>query len=307
MKYDFISVMDRRGKDALAVDGIGKTVWGYEPALPEEGFDIIPMWVADMNFPTAPAITEAISERLSHPAFGYFEPRKEYFDSVISWQERRNGVRNLTPEAIGYENGVLGGVLSALNTFCSRGDSVLLHSPTYIGFSGALKNNGFRMVFSPLKQDDSGIWRMDLADMEKKIRQEHIHAFLFCSPHNPTGRVWDPEELSGLSALLEKYEVRIVSDEIWSDLILGDKPHIPFQSVSAYTRKNTVALYAPSKTFNLAGLIGSYHIIYDRVLRERVEKESSLCSYNEMNVLSMYALIGAYSHGGEEWLEELLA
>ncbi|HIT30892.1 MAG TPA: aminotransferase class I/II-fold pyridoxal phosphate-dependent enzyme [Candidatus Scatomorpha stercoravium] len=306
MKYDFTSMIDRRGHDAVAVEGIGGRFWGNEPAAPHEGFDAIPMWVADMNFATVPTIPEAIIERAKHPLYGYFAPRDEYFDSIIRWQERRNGVRGLEREHIGYENGVLGGVVSALNAVCSKGDAVLLHSPTYIGFTGSLGNNGYKMVHSELVRDENGVWRMDFEDMERKIRENRIHAAVFCSPHNPTGRVWERWEIERFMALCEKYDVFVVSDEIWSDIILAGSKHIPTQSVSEDARNRTVALYAPSKTFNLAGLIGSYHIIYGRWLRERVEKESSLPHYNDMNVLSMHALIGAYRPEGYEWLDELL-
>lgn len=300
MKYDFTSILDRRGRDALAVDAVGSMM----PA-PREGFDVIPMWVADMNFPALPSIQQAVIERTKHPAFGYFEPSDEYFDAIIRWQERRNGVTGLTRECIGYENGVLGGVISALNVFCSRGDKVLLHSPTYIGFTGSLSNNGYQIVHSPLVQDAEGVWRMDLADMEQKIRDEKIHAAVFCSPHNPCGRVWEQKEIEAAMALYKKYDVMVISDEIWSDILLAGRRHIPTQSVSEDAKNRTVALYAPSKTFNLAGLIGSYHIIYNKAVRERVEKESSLCHYNSMNVLSMHALIGAYRPEGYEWVDEL--
>ena len=305
MKFDFSSIMERKGKDAMAVDCLGQG-GGFAPNAPKEGFDPIPMWVADMNFPTAPAIVEAISGRLSHPAYGYFLPREEYFNAIVDWQKRRNGVEGLTAQCIGYENGVLGGLMSAVNVLCSRGDSILLHSPTYIGFTGSLKNAGYHLVHSPLVQDGKGIYRMDFEDMERKIIENNIHTAVFCSPHNPCGRVWEKWELEQAMSLFEKHRVSVVSDEIWSDLILKGCKHIPTQSVSDYAKNHTVALYAPSKTFNLAGLIGSYHIIYDPLLRQRVRKESSLSHYNSMNVLSMYALMGAYSPEGEAWLEELL-
>lgn len=304
MKYDFTSIMDRRGRDAIAVDGLGQE-GGFAPSLPKEGFDIIPMWVADMNFPTVPTIPEEIIERVKHPAYGYFSATDEYYDSIIRWHERRNGVKGLTRECIGYENGVLGGVTSALNVICSKGDKVLLHSPTYIGFTGTLKNNGYDMVLSPLKKDENNVWRMDYEDMEEKLRKEKIHAAVICSPHNPCGRVWERWELEKAMELFRKYDVFVVSDEIWSDIILDGHKHIPTQSVSEDARMRTVALYAPSKTFNLAGLIGSYHIIYNSWLRDRVMKESSLPHYNDMNVLSMHALIGAYREEGYEWVDEL--
>lgn len=304
MKYDFTSIMDRRGKDAIAVDALGAGN-GFAPDSPEAGFDAIPMWVADMNFPTCPTIPEAIIARTQHPAYGYFEPTEEYYSSIIRWQETRNGVAGLKPEHIGYENGVLGGVISALNCVCSRGDKVLVHSPTYIGFTGSLENNGYKIIHSPLVKDEKDIWRMDFADMEEKLRTQKIHAAIMCNPHNPCGRVWERWELEQAMELYKKYDVYVVSDEIWSDLMLNGSKHTPTQSVSEDARMRTAALYAPSKTFNLAGLIGSYHIIYNSWWRDRVDKESSLCHYNSMNVLSMHALIGAYRPEGYEWTDEL--
>ena len=306
MKYDFTSIMERHGKDAIAVDGLG-TMPGFAPDPPKEGFDIIPMWVADMNFPTVPTVQEAMAERIGHPAFGYFSPSDDYFNAIIRWQERRNGVRDLEKKHIGYENGVLGGLLSALNVFCSKGDHVLLNSPTYIGFTKSLANNGYRAVHSPLYLDEENVWRMDYEDMEKKIVEYKIHAAVFCSPYNPVGRVWTRDEIERAMEIFKRHNVFVVSDEIWSDIITLGHKHIPTQSVSEDARQRTVALYAPSKTFNLAGLVGSYHIIYNDWIRDRVEKESSLSHYNEMNVLSMHALIGAYRPEGYELVDELCA
>ena len=167
MKYDFTSIMERKGMDALAVDSLGRAP-GLAPDPPENGMDVIPMWVADMNFPACPTIPEAIINRAKEPHYGYFEPRQEYYDSIIRWHETRNGVTGLKKEHIKYENGVLGGVVSALNVFCSKGDKVLVHSPTYIGFTKSLSNNGYHIVHSQLVQDNAGIWRMDFADIEQK-------------------------------------------------------------------------------------------------------------------------------------------
>ena len=304
MKYDFTTIVDRKNRDALAVDGVG-TPNGFTPAAPKDGFDLIPMWVADMNFQTVPTIPEAITERVKHPLYGYFETTDEYYNSIIRWQEKRNKVEGLTKECIGYENGVLGGVISAMNVLCSKGDKVLLHSPTYVGFTGSLENNGYRIVHSPLIKDEEGIWRMDYEDMERKIVEHHIHATVFCSPHNPCGRVWERWELEKAMELFRKHDVYVISDEIWSDITLADYQHIPTQMISEDARNRTIAVYAPSKTFNLAGLIGSYHIIYNKRLRHRVEKEASLSHYNSMNVLSMHALIGAYKPEGYQWVDEL--
>ena len=279
MKYDFTSIIDRHNMDAIAVDGLGTSA--MSPAKPKEGFDIIPMWVADMNFPTVPTIPEAIIERAKHPAYGYFSPREEYFQSIIDWQTKRNGVTGLEKDHIGYENGVLGCVVSALTAFAAPGDAVLLHSPTYIGFTGSIGNNGFKMVHSPLKKDENGIWRMDFEDMDAKIKANNIHVAVFCSPHNPCGRVWEKCEIEKAMEVYKANDCVVISDEIWSDLILEGYKHVPTQSVSEDARNRTIAVYAPSKTFNLAGLVGSYHIIYNKYLRDRVVAKSSKPHYNE--------------------------
>lgn len=214
MKFDFTTIYDRRGKDAMAVDAVEKI-----PVFqPNEGFDAIPMWVADMNFATAPAVTEAIRKRLEHPLFGYFMTSDEYFDSIIRWQQRRNGVTGLEKEHIGYENGVLGGLMSALAAVCARGDNVLVHSPTYIGFTRSIENGGYHVITSPLKPDRYGVQRMDFFDMETKIKRNDIRAVVFCSPHNPTGRVWEQEELEHFMDMVRRLNVTVISDEIWSDL-----------------------------------------------------------------------------------------
>ena len=266
---------------------------------------MIPMWVADMNFPTVPTICEAVVKRAEHPAFGYFGPREEYYESIISWHKTRNGVTRLEPKHIGYQNGVLGGVVSALAVLCSSGDNVLVHSPTYVGFLEEVGQVGYHLIDSPLTRDADGIWRMDYEDMEKKIRRYNIHTTIFCSPHNPTGRVWEREELEKAFEIFRRNNVYVISDEIWSDLILDGYKHIPLQSVSEDAAQRTVAFYAPSKTFNLAGLVGSYHIIYNDYLRARIKRQSALSVYNAMNVLSMHALIGAYKPEGHRWVDEL--
>lgn len=300
MKYDFTTVMDRHGKDAVAVDVIPN------PSIKvKEGFSVIPMWVADMNFATVPAIQRRIIERMGHPAFGYFNAREEYFDAIIEWQKERNGVEGLTKEYIGYENGVLGCAASALEAFTAPGEAVLLHAPTYIGFTECVEERGRKIVLSNLVPDEEGVWRMDYDDMDDKIKKYNIHCAIFCSPHNPSGRVWEREELERAMDVYRKNDCIVISDEIWSDLTLETYTHIPTQSISEDAKNRTIAVYAPSKTFNLAGLIGSYHVVYNRMLRDRLCKCSRATGYNHMNVLSMYALLGAYSEEGREWVEEL--
>lgn len=197
MTFDFETIIDRRGKDAVAVDAPAVQMSGgfFPETKVQEEFSIIPMWVADMNFQTAPAVAQAIRSRADHHLYGYFLPPSQYFQSIINWQKERNGVTDLKPEHIGYENGVLGGVVSALRILCSNGDPVLVQTPTYVGFTHSLEDNGWKSVLNPLKRDAEGIWRMDYEDMERKIIENHVHAAIFCSPHNPSGRVWQAWEI----------------------------------------------------------------------------------------------------------------
>ena len=300
MPYDFTTVLDRRGRDSIAADIVP---WDVSV---DEGFDAIPMWVADMAYPVAPPVLDAMRKRLEFPSLGYYAMSEEYYDSILSWQRRRHGVEGLEREHIGYENGVLGGVAAAVQAFTAPGEKILVHSPTYVGFTHTVGNLGRVLVHSPLRRDEDGIWRMDYADMEEKIAAEHIHLVIFCSPHNPAGRVWERAELEKAMAVFEKHDCLVISDEIWSDIVMPGFRHIPTQSVSEDARRRTIAFYAPSKTFSLAGLVGSYHIVYSRYLRERLVRQSEQSHYNSCNVLSMHALVGAYSPEGERWAEEMI-
>ncbi len=302
MKYDFTTVLDRRGHDSIAADKIP-----FEGVTPDAGFDSIPMWVADMAFPVAPFILDAMRERLDMPSLGYFALPSEYYDAIISWQTRRNGAVGLKAEHIGYENGVLGGVSSAVQAFSAPGDKILLHSPTYIGFTHTLTDLGREIVHSPLVRDAEGVWRMDYDDMDRRLREGDIHLAVFCSPHNPSGRVWERWEIERAMEVYAANDCLVISDEIWSDIIMPGHKHVPTQSVSDDARRRTIAFYAPSKTFSLAGLVGSYHIIYDKYLRDRVRKQGEMSHYNDPNVLSMRALVGAYSPEGEAWCAEMCA
>lgn len=299
MKYDFETILDRKGHDALALDVIP-----YANVKVKEGFDVIPMWVADMNFPTAPSILEAMKERLNEPHFGYFTSPKAYYDAIICWHKDRKQME-VKEENIGYENGVLGGVASAFHAFTQPAEPILVNSPTYIGFQHVFKDTGRLMITSPLIQDEEGIYRLDLEDMEKKIIENNIHMAIFCSPHNPTGRVWEKEEVEAVMDLFKKHDVTVISDEIWSDIIYPGIHHVPTQSVSEDAKNRTIAFYAPSKTFSLAGLVGSYHIIYNPRLKAGMNRTAASTHYNGQNVLSTHALIGAYSKEGEEWTDEL--
>ncbi|MBR1693230.1 MAG: aminotransferase class I/II-fold pyridoxal phosphate-dependent enzyme [Lachnospiraceae bacterium] len=305
MKYDFTTKLERIGHDALAVDAPYNYQAPFDSIQRKEGFSIIPMWIADMNFPVYPNIQKSIIERVNHPTFGYYSIRDEYYEAIINWHKNRYGIEYIQKENIGYENGVLGGLLSALSILAKPGDSVLLHSPTYIGFTMSIKNAGYNIIHSNLKFEDT--WRIDYQDMEEKIQKNHIQVAIFANPHNPCGRAWEKEELEKLMAIFEKYHVYVISDEIWADLYLYNNKHIPLHSLNEYAKQHTISLYAPSKTFNLSGLIGAYHIIFNDYLHKRILKASSKSHYNSMNVLSMHALIGAYDKDGAIWVDELKA
>ena len=301
MTYDFTSILDRSGRDIIAVDVIPSRDAAVGP-----GRSAIPMWIADMSFPTAPCILEALEERLRFPNFGYFREPERYYQAILDWHRRRKGVTDLEREHIGYENGVLGGVSSAIRMLTAPGEEILLHAPVYVGFTHVLESTGRTAVHTDLVRDGQGIWRMDYEDMDRKLKEHKIHLAIFCSPHNPTGRVWEREEIERAMEIYAQNDCVVISDEIWSDIIMPGYRHIPTQSVSADAKARTIAFYAPSKTFSLAGLIGSYHVVYDARLRDRLRREAAGTHYDSQNVLSMEALIGAYT-GGDAWVDEMCA
>ena len=299
MPYDFTTMLDRRGRDSIAADMIP-----FSGVTVDEGVEPIPMWVADMSFPIAPPVLEAMRRRLDFPSLGYFPAPEAWYDSIIRWHRERKGVTDLEKDFIGYENGVLGGVSSAVQMLTVPGDKVLVHAPTYVGFIHTLEDLGRPLVRSQLRIDEQGVWRMDYEDMDRKLKENHIHLAILCSPHNPTGRVWERWELEKAMEVYAANDCTVISDEIWSDLIMPGHRHIPTQQVSPDAKKRTIAFYAPSKTFSLAGLVGSYHVVYDDSLRRRLRRQSGMSHYNNANILSVHALIGAYSQGGP-WADEL--
>ena len=299
MTFDFTTMLDRRGRDSVAADYIP-----IPGAAVREGVTPIPMWIADMSFPVAPPILEAMQRRLDFPSLGYFPTPPAYTDAIIDWQRRRNGVEGLSAEQIGYENGVLGGVSTAIAMLTAPGEKILLHSPTYVGFTHVLENTGRVAVHSALKRDAAGVWRMDYEDMAKKLEEHRIHLAIFCSPHNPTGRVWERGELERAMEIFAAHDCLVISDEIWSDIIMPGYRHLPTQSVSEDAKNRTIAFYAPSKTFSLAGLVGSYHIIYNAQLRDGLRRRSGATHYNSPNILSVHALIAAYREC-EGWVDEM--
>ena len=304
MNFDFETMVDRKGHDALSVDWLGSGK-GYAPGAPLPGIDPIPMWIADMNYPTAPCILRSIIARAEHPAFGYFDVSQAYYDAIKFWYQKRHGVEGIEEEHIDYHNGVLGGVASALYAFTEPGERILVHSPTYVGFKNTLATCKRVPEYSPLIRDEHGVWRMDFEDMARRIEQHDIKVAIFCSPHNPSGRTWERWELEQAAQVYASHGVMVIADEIWADFTLRGTTLIPFHTVSEDARTTSITLSSVSKTFNLAGLQGSYSLVFNEQLRERFCEQAASSCYNEQNVLSMHALIGAYTEEGSAWVDQM--
>lgn len=301
--YDFETILDREGSVAFDVPNNNISSFVGEVKV-KEGFSLIPMWIADMGFKSAPSVSASMLKRMENPAFGYFDLSNEYFKCIIDWHKRMYD-QDINKEDIGYENGVLGGISTALKAYQPTNNKILVQSPCYIGFTNVLKDNNYEIIYNPMYKDEENIWRIDYDLLEKQIVENKIETAIFNNPQNPSGRVFTFEELDRVAKIYEKYDVKVISDEIWADIIRTDKKHIPFVSVSEDAKMRTISLYAPSKTFNLAGLIGSYHLIFNPEVKDRVKAISKATHYNNPNILSMHALIGAFSEDGNKWLNEL--
>ena len=297
MKYDFTTLLNRKGHDALALD-----VLPIKDVEVDPNFSTIPMWVADMNYPVFENIQKQMIERINEPHFGYFEMPEDYYKAIQFWQKETHGI-DVEKEAIGYENGVLGILSSALEAFSASGEPILVQSPCYIGFIHTLNNFGRKIIDSPLKKEEN--WAMDYEDIEKKIIKHNIHFAIFCSPHNPTGRVWKKEEIQKFMDICKKHDVLVFSDEIWSDLVRKENTHIPTQSISEDAKKRTIAAYAPSKTFNLASMMISNIFIPNPELRRKFRKQLDAAGISQLGVLGLVAteanwLAGRAPTGAEE-------
>ena len=290
MKYDFDEIIPRRGTNSVK----------WDLATDER---VLPMWVADMDFRAAPPVLDALERRLRHGVFGYTKVPDAYFEAVKGWFGKRHGFR-IENEWILPTTGVIPALSVILKALTEPGDKVILQTPVYNCFFAVLERTGRQPLANPLI-DEGGAYRMDFEDLERKAADPQAKLIFLCNPHNPGGRVWSPEELRRVAEICTANGTLVVSDEIHADLTLPGRRHTVFATVSEQARMNSVTYMAPSKTFNLAGLVGSYHIIYNPMLRDRIVAKGSKSHYNEMNVLSMHALIGAYKPEGHEWLDEL--
>jgi cystathionine beta-lyase len=292
MSYNFDDIIDR--------DPTNSSKWTLRKRLHGDE-DIIPLWVADMDFSSPPAVVKAIKERAVHPIYGYTGATDGYYDAFIAWMKKRNGWE-IKREWMRFTPGVVTAIDVTIQAFTHPGDKVIIQPPVYYPFSSTVLNNGRRVVENCLKIED-GRYVMDYEDLAEKV-DARTKMIILCSPHNPIGRVWERAELKKLVEVCVEKDIIIVSDEIHSDLILGDIKHTCIASMSDEAAGRTVTLTAPSKTFNLAGLKTSNIVIPDKKLRDDFSAVLSKNGYG-MNIFGMVAAEAAYSEG-EKWLEDLL-
>ncbi|MBQ7595294.1 MAG: pyridoxal phosphate-dependent aminotransferase [Clostridia bacterium] len=292
MKYDFDTVYNRKGTNSVK--------YKIHPRYPEIS-DLIPMWIADMDFKTAPEIVSALRYASDEGIFGYTELDDAYYDLLIDWYKKRFDF-NIKREWIVPCEGVMFAVAAAIRALSSDEDSVLILQPVYYPFANVINNNNRRLVVSELKNDGDNYF-IDYRDLENKIINNNVKILLFCSPHNPVGRVWKREELERVTRICLKHNVIVISDEIHSDLVY--KKHIPTASLSDKVADITVGLTSSTKTFNLAGIQGANLIIPNEKIRIAIENELRAQCAGGANIMSLAATKAAYQYG-DKWLDELL-
>lgn len=291
MNYHFETVVDRRGSDCLKYD------FAVERGLPA---DVLPLWVADMDFPAPQCVRDVLHRSVEHGIFGYSDTKEDYDQAVTGWFARRFHWQ-AQPEWLVKTPGVVFALAMAIRAVTQPGDGVLIQPPVYYPFFHVIQNNGRKLVENPLVYAN-GRYTMDFADLERKIVEHKIGLLLLCSPHNPVGRVWTPEELQQLGAICEKYGVTVVSDEIHCDFAFPEHPHTPFAAACPTLAEQAIVCTAPSKSFNLAGLQVSNIFIPGQELRDRFRREVSRAGYSQLNMLGIVACKTAYQQG-EDWLD----
>lgn len=293
MPVDFDTVPNRRGTNCFKYD------FAREMGMPE---DVLPLWVADMDFPTAPAVLERLHALAEHGIFGYTGVKDAYFSAVHNWYAQRFGWETQRSWLV-TTPGVVFAIAIAIRAFTKKGDAILIQQPVYYPFANKVTENDRQLVVNPLVLKN-GRYEMDFADMERKIVDYHVKMLLLCSPHNPVGRVWTKEELLRVGEICQKYGVLVVSDEIHADFTYAGHTHRVFASVKSEFADFTITCTAPSKTFNLAGLQNSNIFIPNRQLRHAYKKELSACGCGGTNCMGMAACQAAYE-AGADWLEQL--
>lgn len=296
MKYNFNEKVDRSKNHAAKWEEMDKKFGSN---------DLLPMWIADMDIKTAPAIVEAIKEKAEQAIFGYVYRPESYYQTAANWIEKKFDYK-IDPKTLIHSPGVVPSMCMLVKAMTKEDEKVLIQTPVYPPFAESVKTGKRTLVTNELVKDENGYYTIDFEDLEKKLSDEKVTLFIICSPHNPVGRVWKREELQKMADLCLKYNVRILADEIWRDLVLPGFKHIPMASLSKEVENITVTLFSPTKTFNIAGLQASFATFpreeewkaFDTFLGEMDIKRN--------NPFSLVAFEAAYTKG-EEWLEELLA
>lgn len=293
MKYNFDELIDRRNTGAVKTD-LCKKMFGTD--------DLIPLWVADMDFRTPDFIIDAINNRCKHPILGYTVPDEEYFNSIIRWIDARHGWK-LERSWLGFLPGIVPGLAFAVNALTQTGDQIIIQPPVYPPFIHVPSKNDRELIYNPLKVVD-GRFEMDLEDLEYKIT-DRTRMFILCNPHNPGGRTWDADTLIKVAEICHKHGVLVVSDEIHSDMALPGNVHTPFASVSELAEQNSITYMAPSKTFNMAGLVSSSYIIPNGEIRKKFSDFMNNSELANGNIFAYVAAQAAYENG-TEWLTEMI-
>lgn len=292
MEYDFSRPTDRRGTDSYKWD-----------SAPEA--DIIPLWVADMDFETFPAITEALQRRVAHGIFGYTRVPEAYYEAVCRWFGKRHGW-HINREDIIYTSGVVPAVSAVIKALTLPGDQVIVQGPVYNCFFSSIRNNGCEMVSNSLIYNKEELrYEIDFDDLERKLKHERARLMLLCNPHNPGGRVWTRDELTRVAELCHKYGVRVVSDEIHCELTLYDNEYVPFGSLPDELSRGSITCCSPSKAFNTAGLQIANIVCRDAEVRNRIDRAININEVCDVNPFGVIALQAAYSDEGYEWLTQL--
>lgn len=290
MKYDFDEVISRRGTLSYKWDSATDA-------------EVLPLWVADMDFRTSPAIIEALQRRVVHGIFGYTRVPDAYYQAVTNWFARRHGW-NIQREWMIYTSGVVPAVSAVIKALTVPGDKVLVQTPVYNCFFSSIRNNGCTLAASPLLRVGN-TWQMDFEDLERKASDPDVKVFLLCNPHNPVGRVWTREELLKAGEICSRHGVTVVSDEIHCELVYPGHAYTPFASISGDFSAHAIVCISPSKAFNIAGLQIANIVVPDEEVRRKIDKAININEVCDVNPFGVTATIAAYTEG-EEWLNQLL-
>lgn len=292
--YNFDNVIDRHGTSAVKIEHLD-AVFGRH--------DLTPLWIADLDFAVCPQITEALLSRLNHPVLGYSDASDGYWQSIIDWNLHRHGF-GIAREELSFIPGVVKGIALAVNYFTNHGDGVVIQPPVYTPFRTVVEGNGREVVENPLIFEN-GTYRMDLDGLEAIVAERKPRMMILCNPHNPIGLQWDAATLARVAAIARKAGMVVVSDEIHGDLMLGGRRHIPFLSVGDDARAVGIMLGAPSKTFNIPGLVSSWMVVKNPEMRKRYYKWLEVNEFNSPVLISTIGAEAAYRKG-EAWLDEML-